>query len=237
MKTTTLIFTGITITALITLGACGNNKNEHEDHSHEHHENMEAEKGHDHSLMEGSHAEMEQKEDMHKEHEAIQDKFAHQDIIILNIPYQVEEAEKENFQQVVAAYIDMKNEFVADNLEGVDNAIAIMKEKVNKVSGQLLKNEGDRTWKQHAELYNSKLDEMAHIEGLEAKRSYFGHISEVFYCTIKSFDFSNNQELYATFCPMAFDGKGAYWVSETKEIKNPYFGKKMLKCGSVKEEL
>ena len=228
MKTTTLIFTGITISALITLGACGNNNQN---------ENIDAEKGHDHELMEKNHEEMDQKEDMHKEHIAIQDKFAHQDIIILNIPYQVEASEKENFKQVVGAYIDIKNEFVDDNIEGVNKAIAIMKENVNKVGGELLKNEGDRTWKQHAELYNSKLDEMAHIEGLEAKRSYFSHISEIVYCTIKSFDFSNNQELYATFCPMAFDNKGAYWVSETKEIKNPYFGEKMLKCGSVKEEL
>ena len=73
MKTTTLIFTGITITALITLGACGNNNQN---------EKMEAEKGHDHSLMEESHAEMDQNEEMHKQHESVQDKFAHQDIII-----------------------------------------------------------------------------------------------------------------------------------------------------------
>jgi len=35
---------------------------------------------------------------------------------------------------------------------------------------------------------------------------------------------------------MAGDGKGAIWISETKEIKNPYYGKKMLSCGSMKEQ-
>lgn len=42
---------------------------------------------------------------------------------------------------------------------------------------------------------------------------------------------------YVQFCPMAADGKGAFWLSGQKEIKNPYYGSKMLKCGSVKEKI
>ena len=40
--------------------------------------------------------------------------------------------------------------------------------------------------------------------------------------------------IYKDFCPMALDG-GANWLSSEKEIQNPYFGNKMLKCGSIKE--
>jgi hypothetical protein len=40
--------------------------------------------------------------------------------------------------------------------------------------------------------------------------------------------------IYKDFCPMALGG-GAYWLSSEKGIQNPYFGNKMLKCGSVKE--
>ena len=39
------------------------------------------------------------------------------------------------------------------------------------------------------------------------------------------------------FCPMAKNGKGAYWLSENKDIRNPYFGKKMIDCGETKETL
>jgi hypothetical protein len=28
-------------------------------------------------------------------------------------------------------------------------------------------------------------------------------------------------------------GKGAFWLSETKEIKNPYLGKTMPTCGTI----
>nr|WP_294921712.1 DUF3347 domain-containing protein [uncultured Flavobacterium sp.] len=44
-------------------------------------------------------------------------------------------------------------------------------------------------------------------------------------------------ELYVEYCPMAFDNKGAVWISSTKEVRNPYFGAKMLKCGEVKETI
>jgi hypothetical protein len=41
--------------------------------------------------------------------------------------------------------------------------------------------------------------------------------------------------LYEQFCPM-YD-KGSAWLSTTKEVKNPYYGSKMLKCGSVKKQI
>lgn len=44
-------------------------------------------------------------------------------------------------------------------------------------------------------------------------------------------------EIYKQFCPMAFEGKGDYWYSNSKEIRNPYYGDKMLKCGRVEEVL
>jgi len=49
--------------------------------------------------------------------------------------------------------------------------------------------------------------------------------------------------LYLEYCPMANNNEGAYWLSNEKEIRNPYFGYKMLrssadnflKCGRVEE--
>ena len=39
--------------------------------------------------------------------------------------------------------------------------------------------------------------------------------------------------VYVQYCPMA---KGQ-WLSDEKEIKNPYYGNSMLTCGSVKSEI
>ena len=50
-------------------------------------------------------------------------------------------------------------------------------------------------------------------------------------------DKTTGQKLYYDNCPMYNKGKGGNWISETKEIQNPYYGKSMRDCGSVKEEL
>ena len=44
-------------------------------------------------------------------------------------------------------------------------------------------------------------------------------------------------EIYKQYCPMAFDGKGGSWLSASQEVRNPYYGDKMLKCGSVRDTL
>ena len=41
--------------------------------------------------------------------------------------------------------------------------------------------------------------------------------------------------LYEQFCPM-YDG-GSSWLSMSKDIKNPYYGSKMLDCGKVQREI
>ncbi len=43
--------------------------------------------------------------------------------------------------------------------------------------------------------------------------------------------------LYKQYCPMAFNNKGAFWLSTEKEILNPYFGDAMLHCGSIQETI
>lgn len=42
-------------------------------------------------------------------------------------------------------------------------------------------------------------------------------------------------KLYQQFCPM-YD-KGSAWLSTSNEVKNPYYGSKMLKCGKVQKEI
>ncbi|HEX6431678.1 MAG TPA: DUF3347 domain-containing protein [Niastella sp.] len=70
---------------------------------------------------------------------------------------------------------------------------------------------------------------------IEHQREHFVALSEGMYALVKAF--GGGKTLYHDHCPMAQDGKGAMWLSEIKEIKNPYFGDKMMECGSVEEEI
>jgi hypothetical protein len=43
--------------------------------------------------------------------------------------------------------------------------------------------------------------------------------------------------IYKQHCPMAFNNEGADWFSDSEQIRNPYFGEKMLTCGKVVERI
>ncbi len=46
---------------------------------------------------------------------------------------------------------------------------------------------------------------------------------------------SVSSKLYVQFCPMANNNKGAKWLSSEEQIRNPFYGDVMLKCGSIVE--
>ncbi len=71
---------------------------------------------------------------------------------------------------------------------------------------------------------------------MELMRAKFETISNNLYSILKKVELKN-ANVYHEFCPMAFSNKGAFWLSEESDVKNPYFGSKMLSCGKVFDSL
>jgi len=71
-------------------------------------------------------------------------------------------------------------------------------------------------------------------KGVEQQRIYFEGLSHNIYTLVKNTD-HEGMTIYQQYCPMAFQNKGAYWISDEEKVYNPYFGDKMLRCGKVKE--
>lgn len=72
--------------------------------------------------------------------------------------------------------------------------------------------------------------------GIEEQRMAYATLSQGLIALVKKSGLSSG-ELYVDFCPMAMNDKGAYWLSATAEIRNPYFGEEMKTCGEVKETI
>lgn len=226
MKTINYLILSASLAGLLVVTACGrgNEKNDVRPQNQE-------------PMTEIGNKESEDAAEIQKEHEELQNNFAHQDIIFLKNVYHPSESTKNELKEVVNAYLTMKDAFVNDNIAEVDEAASLMQDKVKQVKPESMEGQGLEAWQQHANLYVDILKELRHTKDLQEKRSYFSHISEIVYCTVKSFGLHEEAELYAVFCPMAFDGKGAYWITNSREIRNPYFGEKMISCGEVKEKL
>ncbi|MFO8002374.1 MAG: DUF3347 domain-containing protein, partial [Marinilabilia sp.] len=174
--------------------------------------------------------------DMHEQHRSLEENFKHTNAVLLDQVYQLDETTEQEMEHTIEAYLQIKEALAEEDLNAVNDAIALMDRKIQKIQLLRLKGEGLKAWKSHRELYLDKLEEMRHIEGLENKRSYFGHISEIVYCTIKSFGLQEGN-LYAAYCPMAFNNQGAYWITDSKDINNPYMGPKVANCGEIREVL
>ena len=71
---------------------------------------------------------------------------------------------------------------------------------------------------------------------IDAQRTLYADLSKDFIERVKGSGL-NSGEIYVEYCPMALNNKGAAWLSNQKEIRNPYFGESMMTCGEVKETL
>jgi hypothetical protein len=77
---------------------------------------------------------------------------------------------------------------------------------------------------------------LAAAKNIEEQRLLFSAMSDQMASLVKGGQLSSGL-LYLEYCPMANNNEGAYWLSNEKQIRNPYFGDAMLKCGSVKETI
>lgn len=139
-------------------------------------------------------------------------------------------------KDVINGYLQLKDALTNDDNNAAASAGNAMVDAFQKFDKSTLTVEQKKTYddieadaKEHAEHIGKNAGNLPH------QREHFEMLSKDMYELVKTF--GGGQPLYQTFCPMYNDGKGATWLSETKEIKNPYLGKKMLTCGTVKEEL
>lgn len=73
---------------------------------------------------------------------------------------------------------------------------------------------------------------MAQAKTIGDQRKTFYRLSDVMIGLAKENKLSD-KTVFVQYCPMA---KGS-WLSNEKQIVNPYYGKSMLDCGSVKSEI
>ena len=135
---------------------------------------------------------------------------------------------------IVDHYLHIKNALANDNADEAANGGKAMMDAVKKIDKSLLTAEQKKAYD---EITSELQDHGGHVaknaSDIKHQRSHFILMSEDMYSLVKTF--GGGRPLYHDHCPMANDNKGAMWISEIKDVKNPYFGAKMLTCGSVEE--
>jgi Cu(I)/Ag(I) efflux system membrane fusion protein len=135
--------------------------------------------------------------------------------------------------KVFVKYINLKNAFTNDNSKTAQEDAVEVVNVLAKVDMKLLtNNEAHNHWMTISKEIAASAIAISKTSDIEIQRGHFKHLSTHLSKALKLFGI--NQKVYEQFCPMADDNNGAYWLSLSETINNPYFGKKMSKCGDTK---
>jgi len=143
---------------------------------------------------------------------------------------------KEQLTQVYNVYLEMKEAFVASDAEQVSTHAAQVSQTLEAVDMALLKGDAHMLWMDQLNSLNETISQIEAASDIDSQRQTFITFNDTFYKTIKAFGLTDIT-VYYQYCPMADSNQGAYWLSSTKEIRNPYFGESMLKCGETRETI
>ena len=130
----------------------------------------------------------------------------------------------------------VKDAFVTSLPTAVKEATLELIAEIAEVDMTLVKGDAHQYWMQQLDALSTHTKNISDLEEIEAQRRQFDFLSQAMIHTIKAFG-AAGADLYVQHCPMAFDNEGADWISNEEAIRNPYFGDRMLKCGSVLEVL
>ena len=139
-------------------------------------------------------------------------------------------------KEIVSHYLHIKNALVNDDSKEAASQGKALAEGMGRLDKSFFTPEQKKIYdgveedlKEHAEHIGENAGNIKH------QREQFSMMSQYVYDLSKAF--GGGRPLYHDHCPMYNDNKGAMWLSETKEIKNPYYGDEMLTCGTVEEKI
>jgi membrane fusion protein, copper/silver efflux system len=143
---------------------------------------------------------------------------------------------KSNLEKLFHLYFDLKNALADDAPEKAKQHGLLLIAQLATTGQHSLEGEHHMFWMEQYEDMEESLKKIVNANEIAAMREHFEPLSEAFIKTARTLG-AIGQTWYVAFCPMYDNDRGAYWLSEFEQIKNPYFGSMMLRCGEVRETL
>lgn len=148
--------------------------------------------------------------------------------------HHVSEGFKQKLTLFFNQYIELKNALIDSDYEKSKQKSVSLQQKLKTFNMSELHDEAHELWMEQYKFLDESISKISLAKNIEEQRTQFSPLSTNFYIIIEAFGL-HGVKVYKDYCPMALNDKGAIWLSEVEEIRNPYFGKKMLKCGEVKK--
>lgn len=151
--------------------------------------------------------------------------------LLFSLPLAAQHQHTQHLQLLVDEYISMKNALTEDDFDAA-------KKHLSTFSDEVQNNEEMNHHQEHAEMHKMHHGAMVNAvtaalaaPDIDSLRTLFKSVSAELQTAVQNQGYHTT--LYVQYCPM----KDAAWLSETEEIRNPYYGSAMLTCGRIEKTL
>lgn len=137
------------------------------------------------------------------------------------------------------AYLEVQDALAQDEPEQAAAAAKGLRDALEGDLGKPLEGAPAKAWRDtHAPALRDTAAALAAKTDLAEQRTVFEPVSEAFEAAVRDYGLPEGTSAFVVHCPMAFDDAGADWLqADGDEVRNPYFGSSMYRCGTVKERI
>ncbi|MEP0987452.1 efflux RND transporter periplasmic adaptor subunit, partial [Ekhidna sp.] len=138
------------------------------------------------------------------------------------ITYDSDPEFKEQLQAVFLAYLPVKDALIESDVNTASKEAENLKKAIDEVDMKLVKDEAHIEWMKDLDVLQKSTESIRQETNLEKARMMLSPLSDQLFHTLKKYQVEVDG--YRQYCPMAFDNNGAFWLSDSDKILNPYFG-------------
>jgi len=143
----------------------------------------------------------------------------------------------ETLTPVFDAYFEVQMALASDDPVAASGAYVKLMGEVSSVDMSLFDGEAHMLWMSLSDSIVTYSNKTRNTEDIDQLRDAFYHVSKAMVELEEGFGHSDNRDYFLTFCPMARDNKGAYWLQTIDTVYNSFYGAMMLRCGEIKGAL
>jgi Cu(I)/Ag(I) efflux system membrane fusion protein len=152
-------------------------------------------------------------------------------------PVQVSEKFLTSLSPSIKHYLELKEALVEGKIKEAKKSAGSMVKSLEAAPADSLSEEAAKQWNDLSGKITKSARSLSESGALDVQRKLFDPLSENLARLLMAFKHNMDSSLYVFLCPMAFNNRGAYWIEDSEDLRNPYFGHEMLKCGELIERI
>jgi len=134
-------------------------------------------------------------------------------------------------------YFEIQMALADDELPGATESYTNLLKSVKAVKISAFEGESHITWMDLSSEIIKYSELGAKAVNIQKAREAFRDLSTSIIDLNKKLGHGGHRSYYLTYCPMAFNNKGAHWLQTVDTVYNSFYGDQMLRCGSIKDTL